>query len=448
MSQNLFLKTRPSTLFMKAAIPGGISMLASSLYGVFESIFVGKFLGTTAYAAFGIAFPFIIMNFALAELIGVGSSVPISIFLGQKKDDKANNYFTCSILLTIFTGIISGLIIFFGAPVALRLIGADGELLELAVRYLRIYAVCSPIATLIFALDNYLRISGKMKTSMILNIFFSFFAILLVFLFVRVIPLGITGAALGSCIAMIVCVLFILALFAPGKLQLKFVRPRFSKGMISKIYKNGFAPFLTNISGRLFSIAMNVMLLKMGGEQGVAVYTVIMTLAGIIEQLLYGVVDSLQPVIGYNYGAKCFDRVKQIEKYIFTTGATISIVGGIIMFLFPSTIATPFLEDLTILDMAVFAIKISSFAYVTKWLATSIQCFFMALEKPSQAMIISVSSSCVFPLLLIPALLPFKLTGLWLNYPLSALLTTVLAVVILFAYKNKLFVTTTDKTQK
>ena len=118
-SQSLFLNTKPSKLFLRTAIPGGISMLSSSLYGLFESIFIGKFLGTTAFAAFGMAFPLIILNFALAELVGVGSSVPISIFLGQKKDDKANNYFVCSILLTIITGFISGLTLYFASPFAL-----------------------------------------------------------------------------------------------------------------------------------------------------------------------------------------------------------------------------------------------------------------------------------------------------------------------------------------
>ncbi len=448
MSQSLYLNTKPSKLFMKAAIPGGISMLASSLYTVFESIFVGKFLGTTAFAALGLALPIVIMNFALSELVGVGSSIPISIFLGQKEDEKANNFFTCSILLIIITGLISGLIIFFGAPTLMSLIGADGELLDMAVKYVRIYAMFSPIAPLMFSLDNYLRISGRMKTSMSLNILFSVLTIILELLLIVVIPIGIVGAALGTSIAMLTCVVIGISMFIPGKLQLKFVKPQFTKKLLGQIYKNGISPFLTNISGRMFSVVMNVMLLKFGGEAGVAVYAVIMTLSGIVEQLLYGVVDSLQPTIGYNYGAEQFDRVKKIEKYIFTTAATISVVSGIIMFAFPGVIATPFLKDLSLLDMAIFAIKISSFTYLIKWFGTAVQCFFMALERPLQAMMISLASSCVFPLTLIPILLPHKLTGLWCNYPLAALLTAVLAIVIVLIYKNNLFVPTKNGNQQ
>ena len=352
-------------------------MLASSLYTVFESIFVGRFLGTTAFAALGLAFPIVIMNFALAELVGVGSSVPISIFLGQKEDEKANQYFTCSILLIVITGFISGLLVFFGAPITMRLMGADGKLLDMAAKYVRVYAVFSPVTPLMFALDNYLRISGKMKTSMVLNILFSALTIGLELLLILVIPMGIVGAALGTSIAMLTCVAIGISAFISGKLQLRFVRPHYSIAMLEQIYRNGIAPFLTNISGRLFSLVMNVMLLRFGGEAGVAIYAVIMTLSGIVEQLLYGVVDSLQPVIGYNYGAERFDRVKKLEEYILTTAAAISVVSGIVMFGFPAIIATPFLKDLSLLDMTVFAVKISSLTCLCKWFGTAVQCFFV-----------------------------------------------------------------------
>ncbi|MFA7637061.1 MAG: MATE family efflux transporter [Monoglobales bacterium] len=414
-------------------------MLASSLYSVFDSIFVGKFLGTTAFAALGLAFPLIIINFALAELVGVGSSVPISIFLGQKEDDKANNYFTGSILLIMLMGVISGTIIYFGAPGFMKLMGADGDLLSFSVKYTRIYAITSPITPLMFAFDNYLRISGKVNTSMFINIVASIGTIILEFTFIKILHLGIEGAAFATCLSMIICVAVGVSLFIPGKLQLKFVKPKFSLPMIKQIYKNGISPFLTNIAGRIFSIVMNILLLRFGGEAGVAVYGVIMTLAGIIEQILYGVVDSLQPALGYNYGARRFDRVKAIEKYVVITGGAISVFGFFVMFFFAGQISVPFIKDLSLLDMAVVAVRISSVAYLYKWFGTVVQCFFMALEKPMQAMTISLASACVFPLMLVPILLPIKLSGLWLNFPLTGLFTTILAFVILIRNKNKIF---------
>ena len=424
---------------MKAAIPGAISMVASSLYSVFDSMFVGKYLGTTAFAALGLAMPLIIINFALADLVGVGSSVPISIFLGKGKDKEANNYFTSSSLLIVLTGLLSGALIYALAPFFMQLMGAEGDLLTLSVKYARIYAIFSPLTTINFALDNYLRICGRIRTSMFLNIFSSIFTILLELLFIVVLDWGIEGAALGANLSMLAIVLFAVSFFSRGKEQLKYVKPQFSGEMIGHIYKNGISTFLTNIAGRVFSIVMNIMLLKFGGEAAVAVYGVVMTIAGIIEQLLYGMIDSMQPSIGYNYGAERIDRVKALEKYVVITGAVISITGFALMAIFPGQIATPFLEDMLLLDMAILAVRIASLTYLVRWIFATIQGLFMALERPWPATAISVCSASVFPLLLIAALLPFKLTGLWCNYAASAFLTAILALILFKKYKNKLF---------
>ena len=439
MSKSFYLNQKPSRLFWSAAIPGSISMLASSLYGVFEAILVGKVLGTTSFAALNLSFSVVIINFALAELVGVGSSVPISIFLGQGDEEKANNYFTCSVLLTVITGFISGGTILLVAPTILRLLGASGDLLFQCLRYLNIYAICSPLATLMFSLDNYLRISGKVKASMRLNILMSMLSIILETAFLILIPLGISGVALGTNIAMIVSVVIALSMFFPGKLQLKFVRPKFSWSMVQQIYKNGISSFLTNISGRFVALLMNSMLLRFGGEAAVAVYGVIMSLFGVVRQLVYGVVDSLQPAIGYNYGAKCYTRVKSLETYVLTATALVSVAFSVLISVFPAASVRLFLEDTSLMSLAVFAVRISGISVLFQWFSISMQCFFMALEKPLSAMMISMSEACIFPVALIFTLMPLGLTGLWWNGPLSTLLTAVLALIIFLSRKNNLF---------
>ena len=174
-SKELFAKTKPSKLFFLAAVPGAISMLASSLYGLFDGIFVGNILGDTAFAALNLAFPFVIINFSLADLIGVGSSVPVSIKLGENKDREASNYFTCACIMIFLAGLLMGALLYFAAPFLIAMQGAEGVLSELAVKYIRIYALFSPVTTAVFAFDNYLRICCKIRTSMALNIFMSVF---------------------------------------------------------------------------------------------------------------------------------------------------------------------------------------------------------------------------------------------------------------------------------
>ena len=157
----LFSKTAPLKLFFIAAVPGAISMFASALYQTIDGVFVGRFLGQTAFAAVNLAMPFVIINFSLADLIGVGSAVPISVCLGKKQEREANNIFTCACLMIVGAGAVIGGILFAAAPLLIRLMGAEGEFADLAVQYLRVYAICSPFTTIIYATDNFLRICGS-----------------------------------------------------------------------------------------------------------------------------------------------------------------------------------------------------------------------------------------------------------------------------------------------
>lgn len=438
-SRSLYLDTPPGRLFLKTAIPGGISMLASSMYQIFDSIFVGKFMGTTAFAALGLAFPLIIINFALSDLVGIGSSVPISIMLGQKNDEDANNYFTCACLWVLITGMVCGALMFLLAPAYMRMMGAGGDLLAVGVRYIRVYALFSPFVPILYSLDNFLRVAGRPKVSMWLNIAMSIGTVIFESILILGLHMGIDGAAIGACSAMSICVIVGMSMFACGKMQMKFVRPRFSMAMMSQIYKNGFPVFLTNVAGRIFSMVVNALLLKFGGEGAVAVYGLAIVVCSLVEMLLYGVIDSLQPALGYNYGAEQIGRVKAIEKYVLMASLLISLVGGGLIVLIPGLMATPFLEDMTLLPLAVTVLRISCVAYLFKWLSQSIQSMFMALERPLPSMIISVCNVSVFPLLLIPVLLPWKLTGIWWNFPITSFLTTALALVLLFIYRKKMF---------
>ena len=439
-NKKLFLHTNPLKLFFKASIPGGISMLMMSVYTIFDAIFVGKFVGSVALGGLGLAMPLVIINFSLADLIGVGSSVPIAILLGKKEDRKANEYFTYATLLIIFTGIVVGALLYFLAPSFMALVGAKGDLATYGVRYARVYALFSPVSTLFFAVDNFLRISGKIKTSMYLNIFMSIGTVLVELLFVVGFGWGIGGAAFGANVVLVVCITVGYSFFFTGKLQLKFVKFKPTRKMLNEIVFNGAPAFLTNVAGRVFSIVMNIMLIKFGGENAVIVYGLLFTIGGIVEQMLYGILDSLQPAIGYNYGANENGRVKLLVKYSFIAGAIVSLLFALLMFIIPKTLASAFLNDFSLLEYSAHALRLFGVAYIFKWISHTIQSFLLAIEKPLPALAISLSICLVFPLVAIAILLPLKLDGLWLNYAVACLLSGAFAVVILLSMKKKLFV--------
>ncbi|HCL02058.1 MAG TPA: MATE family efflux transporter, partial [Lachnoclostridium phytofermentans] len=285
--EKLFEKTSPMKLFFLAAIPGGISMLASSLYGLLDGIFVGRILGEASFAALNLAFPFVVINFSLADLIGVGSSVPISIQLGKKKEKEANNIFSCACLMIIITGALLGGFMYLAAPWLIHLLGAEGELAELAVQYMRVYALCSPVTTIVFAMDNYLRICGKIRSSMNLNILMSVLSAALEFIFLGIFRWGIWSAALATCSGMFICAVIAVFPFVRGKLQLRLCKPRFNVSMIRQIIVCGSPNFLSNIAGRITSIIMNIVLLQFGGATAVSIYGVLMYTGETIQSFLY-----------------------------------------------------------------------------------------------------------------------------------------------------------------
>lgn len=440
MKDNAFLiKTPPVKLFFLAAIPGGISMLAASLYGLLDGIFIGRILGETAFAALNLAFPFVIINFSLADLIGVGSAVPISISLGQKKEKEANNIFTCACLMIVITGTLIGGILYAAAPILIRFLGAEGELAELAVKYMRVYAISSPVTTIVFAMDNYLRICGKVRGSMWLNIFMSVLSAVLEFLFLGIFRWGIWGAALATCSGMFVCALIAFWPFLRGKVQLRLCRPRFSAAIVGQIIACGSPNFLSTIAGRITSIVMNIVLLRFGGAGAVSIYGVLMYTGETIQSFLYGVCDSLQPAVGYNWGAGRKDRVKTIEKCCFTASAVISLVSAVVIYLFPMEITSLFVKDMDAAfgDTAVLAMQLFSAVFLTRWFSFGVQSYMTAVDKPGYASLLSVAIAFVFPIALIAAFWPLGLTGIWLNFPATYLLAAILAGVILLRFKKE-----------
>lgn len=435
-----FAKTPPSRLFLLAAVPGAISMLASALYQLIDGVFVGQFLGETAFAALNLAMPFVIINFSLADLIGVGSAVPISIDLGRKKEQNANNTFTCACILIVVTSTAVGAVLFLAAPLLMSFMGAEGEFAASAVQYLRVYALCSPVTTVVFAVDNYLRICGKVRRSMVLNIFMSVLSGVLEFLFLAVFRWGIWGAALATCLGMIASALLAFYPFFRRTMPLRFCRPHFNWGMIRKIVANGAPNFLNNIAGRITSILMNFLLVRLGGESAVSVYGILMYAEGFIQPLLYGMCDSLQPAVGYNWGAGKFSRVRAIERYCFSSSAVLSVLAAVLLYAFPSQIGALFISDggAAFTMETVGALRLFSFTYLTRWFSFAAQSYMLAIERAASASIISVSTALVFPVLLVVVLWPLGLTGLWLNFAGTSLLAAVLAAVVLWRFLRKM----------
>ena len=438
--RKLYLSTTPTRLFFIAAAPGAISMLASALYDVLDGIIVGQLLGSTAFAAVNLAMPFVILAFAVGDLVGVGSAVPIAIALGAGDDDRANNVFTCAVLGIVLLGALLGAAFWFAAPAIMQALGASDALAADAVIFLRVYAVGAPVTSLMFALDNFLRICGKIRGSLMLNVFMAVLGAIIEFTLVRFVGLGVMGAALGYCLALAISACVGMVPFLRGSLKLRFVRPRPHAALVRQITAAGMPAFLNNVAGRVPSVLLNAALLAMGGEDAVAVYGALMYASGVIFPLLYGTCDALQPAVGYNLGAGRVDRVVKIEKRIFAVCAIISVSIAVAMFAFPLQFTRLFIGNPSesILDLAKPAFRLFSIAYFVRWLPMATQSFYTAIERPKPASAFSLLESLVAPILALVVLWPLGLTGLWLNLPVATLVSASVASVMLVRLRKDL----------
>ncbi len=433
-SNQFFATEKPLKLFLTVAIPGLISMLAMSLYQAFEGGFVGQMIGEAAFAAVNIGMPVVMINNSLADLVGVGSSAPISVALGRQDEKKANNIFTCAVLLIFLMSLLTGILIYFTSPVFVRIMGAEGELAAMSVRYIRVYAVMGPFMTIVFAMDNYLRISGFIKGSMYLNIFMTILTVSFLALFLGVMKMGVEGSALASSLALAICAAIAFVPFLRGKAILKFVKPRFSIAMIKEIVACGMPTFLSNVAGRITAIFMNAALIREGGQTAVAAYSVLMYASGVVEPMLYGMCDSVQPAVGYNWGAGSLKRVAGITKVSFTICGLVSVFCAAVMFVLPGPIVSIFVngaKEPDLMQMSLGAMPYMGIAFLFGWFCFAVQGFFAAVEKPLYATIVSVTFAVITPLGLIWALQPIGLTGLWLNYFGRSLLTGIVAVLLI-----------------
>ena len=444
----MYATMKPWKLFFTVALPGMVSMFAMSIYGIIEGIFIGQKLGEGAFAAVNIAMPLVMINFALADLIGVGASVPISIALGKKDNKTANNVFSCSVIMIFITSIIMGATMFLAAEPICRMMGADNVLLETSVRYLHTVALCSPLSTIFFAMDNYLKISGYVKTSMAINIASNIATISLLSFFLLVLDMDVVGSALATSISMSLCSIVAMIPFLRRKTLLEFTRPIFSKAMFKEIAACGSPIFLSNIAGRVTSILMNISLMTLGvpaygengGQTAVAVYAVLMYASDFCWPLLYGISDSLAPAIGYNWGAENYIRVKKIVKCAFIGTGLVGVISSTFLFLFPGTVASWFTnaEDVLLLKESTHAIRLFCFAYLFRWFGVTTQGFFSAIEKPILATIMSVTFTLVFPVISLGALWNFGLNGIWINFAVANVLTFILGVILLLYVEKEI----------
>lgn len=317
---SIFSTLSPFRLFVKCAVPNVISMAFISFYYIVDGIFVGKYLGSDALAALALIIPFIMMSFALADMIAIGSAVQISMHLGLGKKNLARRIFSSSMLIIFIISCFIGILEYFLGPVLIDCLNVSDEIKTMAKECMFVFALFAPFTMLSFALDNYLRICGKTAYSMVMNVIIALSNIVLDYIFIVELGWGLFSAALATCLGLVLGGIFGIFPFLFQNLELKISSLYMNLKIFKNILYNGSSEFFGNISGSLYSIFANFVLLKISDTQAVAAFSIVLYIDSFIIMLIIAMGDAMQPALSYNYAKKDFSRIKAIIKVVFFAG--------------------------------------------------------------------------------------------------------------------------------
>ncbi len=431
----MFAKLPPTKLFFKCAVPAVVTSVFGALYSIVDGIFVGRFLGADALAAVNLIMPIIMIVEAISNMIATGASVNISLLLGKQKREEASAVFSFSVKFILAFSTVIGVLGFFLAEPFIRLIapGASAEAVRLGTIYLKVFSVFGPLIPIYFATDNYLRVCGKQKESMVINILSQVINVALNFLLIVVLHKGVFGAAVGSCVSIVFGSVVTLAMFLGKKMDVYYTRRSIPFKQFLHIAWNGASEFFSSIATSIMSVVLNLFLLKFGGTTAVAAFSIVMYVDEIIGMLNFGITDSLQPAISYCYGAGLIDRMKAIFKRVLVATVATSLVAFLFMLFAGPYAARIFVKpgDTELLAMSVTAVRIFAFSYLVGWIDMCFSSYFTALDQPNRSIVVSVFGTVVFPVLFLFLLTAiFGLNGVWLMATASGLASGILTLAL------------------
>ncbi len=435
MDSQMFIDIPPTRLFFRCAVPAVVTSVFGALYSVVDGIFVGRYLGEDALAAINLIMPIIMIVEAISNMIATGASVNMSMLLGAQKREEASRVFSFSVkFILAFSCIVSALGFFFARPfICLISPGATESAIRCGTDYLKVFALFGPLIPIYFATDNYLRVCGKQKLSMIIGIVTQLMNVVLDFLFIAVLHKGVKAAAVASCVSMVLGSVITLALFLGRRMDVYYTKENIPAARFFRIAANGSSEFFSSIATSIMSVVMNLFLLKYGGTTAVAAFSIVMYVDSIIGMMNFGICDSLQPAISYCYGAGRIARMKAIFHRVLLATMIVSFASFLFMLFAGPHAAKIFIKpgDTELLTVSITAVRIFSFSYLVGWIDMCFSSFFTALDRPARSLLVSLFGTLVFPiafLFLLTAI--WGLTGVWLMASAAAVASGVLTLIL------------------
>ncbi len=420
-------------LLIQYSLPAIIASLATSLYNIVDSIFIGRGVGAMAITGLAITFPLMNLVVAFCVLIASGGATISSIFLGQRNIKRAADVVgNVAVFCLIHSVVIMVLGLHFLEPI-LIFFGATPETLGYATEFMRIILYGTPISYVFLGLNNLMRATGYPKKAMISALLSVGVNVVCAPLFIFVFHWGIAGAACATLCGQTAGLIWVVSHFMNKNSYIHFQRDgwKLSLRLLRRIYAIGLSPFLMNCTSCFVVVFLNKALLTYAGADGnlaVGAYGIINRTTMFFVMIIFGITQGMQPILGFNFGAANWPRVKKTLKIGIGLGTLVATVGFLCTELFPDAISGMFTTDRGMIDIARYGFRIFFMAYPLIGAQIVIQNYFQSIGKPGLSIFLSLTRQLIFlvPLL---AILPPRMgvDGVWYSICTSDFLAALLA---------------------
>lgn len=423
---------------MRFVLPSIVMMIFTSIYSVVDGLFVSNFVGKTPFAAINLIMPLLMGLGTIGFMIGTGGGALVSKTLGEGQPEKANQYFSMLIYMTVFGGIlltVIGLCALY--PVATAM-GASGELLENCMLYGNIMLTFQTAFMLQNVFQSLFAVAEKPKLGLLITVAAGMSNIVLDALFIVVFRWGLAGAAVATVISQVVGgVVPILYFSRKNSSLLRLTVPTFQVKAMLKVCANGSSELMTNLSNSVIGVLYNLQLIKLAGENGIAAYGVIMYINFIFNAIFFGYAIGSAPVIGYHFGAENDSELKNLYRKSLTFIGICGVALTGLALLLAAPLAKLFVGyDVELFEMTAHGFRLFALSFLIGGFNIFSSAFFTALNNGFVSATISFARTLLFQSVMVLTLpLLLGIDGIWLAIGVAELLA--LCVTIFFFMSKK-----------
>ena len=426
-------------LLMQYAVPAIIAMTASSLYNMVDSIFIGHGVGTMAISGLALTFPLMNLAAAFGSLVGVGASTLISVKLGQRDYDTAQRVLGNVFVLNMVLGVAFTIIVMLFLDPILYFFGGSDQTVGYARDYMQIILLGNAVTHLYLGLNAVLRSSGHPQKAMYATIATVVINTILDPVFIYGFGWGIRGAAVATIVAQVISLTWQFKLFSNKDELLHFHRGifRLKRKIVFDSLAIGMSPFLMNLAACFIVIIINQGLKKYGGV-AIGAFGIVNRLVFIVVMIVMGLNQGMQPIAGYNFGAKLYGRVNKVLRLTIIYATAVTTFGFLVGMLVPDLVVGIFTSDAELTELSVTGLRITVMFFPIIGFQMVTSNFFQSIGMAGKAIFLSLTRQM---LILLPCLLVlpqfFGVAGVWYSMPVSDLLASLIALVMLVCQFRK-----------